>query len=92
MNIITGPNRFTEEPTSAKKKVENSRLDDSVGDDILNKSDLQKEKEKLKMFIKGTLKPSDNKPDVKQISHFLFLKTLGQGTFGKVKLGIHNVT
>lgn len=44
------------------------------------------------MFIKGTLKPQDKKAEVKQISHFLFLKTLGEGTFGKVKLGIHNIT
>jgi hypothetical protein len=50
--------------------------------------DLQKEKDKLKQFIKGTLNPKQKSAPVKQISHFVFLKTLGEGTFGKVKLAV----
>lgn len=49
------------------------------------------EKERLKQFIKGTLKTKDSN-EIKQISHFVFLKTLGEGTFGKVKLGVHKIT
>jgi 5'-AMP-activated protein kinase catalytic alpha subunit len=30
--------------------------------------------------------------ELRQISHFLIDKTLGEGTFGKVKLGIHTIT
>ena len=49
----------------------------------------------MKQFILGNgpkspkQQPSAN---VKQISHFLVDKTLGEGTFGKVKLGIHLIT
>jgi serine/threonine protein kinase len=30
--------------------------------------------------------------ELRQISHFLIDKTLGEGTFGKVKLGIQTIT
>lgn len=32
------------------------------------------------------------KKEVKQISNFLIDRTLGEGTFGKVKQGIHTIT
>ena len=35
-------------------------------------------------------KPPENKS--KSIGHYLIGKTIGEGTFGKVKLGTHNVT
>lgn len=35
---------------------------------------------------------STKKKEVKQISNFLIDRTLGEGTFGKVKQGIHTIT
>lgn len=39
---------------------------------------------------KSGKKPRENKS--KSIGHYLIGKTIGEGTFGKVKLGTHNVT
>jgi 5'-AMP-activated protein kinase catalytic alpha subunit len=50
---------------------------------------LKLEKEKLKQYILG--KSNDNK-ELKQVSHFMIQKTLGEGTFGKVKLGVQTIT
>jgi len=32
------------------------------------------------------------KRDLKQVSHFVMEETLGEGTFGKVKLGVQTIT
>ena len=56
-----------------------------------NKTELQRQKDMLKLLImgKGSKQSSDGrKKEAKQISHFLIDKELGEGTFGKVKLGI----
>lgn len=37
-------------------------------------------------------KPAAKSKELRQISHFLIDKTLGEGTFGKVKLGIQTIT
>jgi hypothetical protein len=44
----------------------------------------------LKQLILGTKpkSPTSKAKELRQISHFLIDKTLGEGTFGKVKLGI----
>lgn len=63
------------------------------------KSDLQKQKDQLKQYILGNApKPSSigakklESHRVKQISHFLVQKQLGEGTFGKVMMGVHTIT
>jgi hypothetical protein len=63
-------------------------------EDLDDRTDLQKEKDLLKMFILGTApQPKETQPaERKQINNFLIDKTLGEGTFGKVKLGIHTIT
>lgn len=58
-------------------------------------NDLQKEKDALKKFILGIGTNKDNadrKKEVKQISNFFIDRTLGEGTFGKVKQGVHTIT
>lgn len=50
---------------------------------------LKLEKEKLKQYILGK---SNDKKELKQVSHFMIQKTLGEGTFGKVKLGVQTIT
>ena len=50
---------------------------------------LKLEKEKLKQYIMGK---SNDKKELKQVSHFMIQKTLGEGTFGKVKLGVQTIT
>ena len=48
---------------------------------------------KLLIMGKGPKSGSDSrKKEAKQISHFLIDKELGEGTFGKVKLGIQTIT
>ena len=63
------------------------------------RSELQKQKDMLKQLILGTgpvakyAKQGGGKvKELRQISHFLIDKTLGEGTFGKVKLGIQTLT
>ena len=51
---------------------------------------LRLEKERLKDFILG--KKASPKKELKQVSHFNIEKTLGEGTFGKVKLGVQTIT
>lgn len=59
------------------------------------RSDFQKQKDMLKQLIMGTgpvaqysKSGAGKTKELRQISHFLIDKTLGEGTFGKVKLGI----
>ena len=50
----------------------------------------------MKKYIMGNGKRADAskaaKRELKQVSHFQIQKTLGEGTFGKVKLGVHGIT
>ena len=51
-----------------------------------SQDDLMRQKEQLKNLIMCT--KATRTRSLKQVSHFLIDRTLGEGTFGKVKLGI----
>ena len=74
----------------AAKAPSNGPKDDQSSKKRAPEETVEKETKNRHHARKSGKKTKDNKS--KSIGHYLIGKTIGEGTFGKVKLGTHNVT